>query len=60
VALAFGLARLSRAMLFGVDGLNPAAGGGALLVLAAVACAAAMLPARRATRVDPAGAMRAE
>jgi ABC-type antimicrobial peptide transport system permease subunit len=60
VALAFGLGRLSRAMLFGVEGLNPAAAGGALAVLATVALAAALVPARRAARVDPARALRAE
>lgn len=56
-ALAVG--RLLRSFLFGVSATDPVtylAVGGLLVV---VACGAAWLPARRATRVDPASALRA-
>ena len=60
VALAVVLARTFRALLFGVEPLDLTsfAGGAALLLLVALAAAAG--PARRASRVDPASALRAE
>ena len=64
LGLAFGLvaslavARLLRTHLYGVTSLDPVAFGSAVLLLAAVALAAAYLPARRATRVEPSEALR--
>jgi putative ABC transport system permease protein len=54
------VAQLVRSLLFGISTLDPAtfAGGGALFLVVAVA--ASLGPARRATRVDPMTALRAE
>nr|WP_228530589.1 MULTISPECIES: ABC transporter permease [Myxococcaceae] len=49
-----------RAFLFGVQPLDPLTFAGLTLALAAVSLAASLLPAWRATRVDPALALRAE
>jgi len=64
--LAFGLpaawaaARGIESILFGLKPTDPAAVGAAIAVLAAAALAAAYLPARRASRVDPLTALRHE
>jgi len=64
VGLAFGLAAATaaassiRALLFGVKPLDPASLGGVALVLLLTATAACYLPARRASCVDPAIALR--
>jgi ABC-type lipoprotein release transport system permease subunit len=47
-------------MLFGVGPRDPASLSMVALLLAAVAVAASWLPARRAARVDPVTALRAE
>jgi hypothetical protein len=66
VGLALGLAsaaaltRVMRSMLFGVTPLDPVTFGGVAVLLAAVAVTASYVPARRASRVDPAVALRAE
>ena len=54
------VAHALRAMLFGVSPLDPLAHGAALLVLAAFALAASLLPALRAARSDPVLALRHE
>jgi ABC-type lipoprotein release transport system permease subunit len=46
------------AFLFGVPRLDPVTYAVTLLLIAAVAFAAALRPAWRATRVDPLGALR--
>jgi ABC-type antimicrobial peptide transport system permease subunit len=53
-------ARLFAGLLFGVGPADPVALAASVVVLAAVALAATLLPARRAARVDPAVALRAE
>jgi putative ABC transport system permease protein len=66
VAVAIGLTaavvmgRLATAVLFGVEPTDPAALAGAALILALVSLAAMYLPARRASRVDPAIALAEE
>jgi putative ABC transport system permease protein len=54
------VARLLRGFLFGLGPMDPATLTGAALVMLAVATAAAYLPARRASRVDPMAALRCE
>jgi putative ABC transport system permease protein len=55
-----GLARLLQSQLFGIRMLDPIAVGGVGLILLGVAAIAILLPARRAARVDPIEALRAE
>jgi putative ABC transport system permease protein len=55
---AFGATRLLRAMLFGVEPGDPLVLGGAVTLLLAVAIVASLVPARRASRVDPAQVLR--
>jgi ABC-type antimicrobial peptide transport system permease subunit len=50
--------RAIRGLLFGVDASDPVTYAGALAVLALVAVLAGYVPARRATRIDPAIALR--
>ena len=54
------LARAMRSLVVGIEPLDPVAFGAAALLLAAVAAAAMILPARRAMRVDPALALRSD
>jgi putative ABC transport system permease protein len=56
----FGLARLISGMLYGIAPSDPVTLGGVVVVLGAVAFLACWLPARRATRIDPVVALRAE
>lgn len=58
--LAYGLSKLVNSMLYGVKAFEFLTVGGALLAMVLVAMAAAYLPARRATRVDPLVALRYE
>lgn len=53
-------AQAIRGLLFDVGATDPVTFGVVLLVLAAVALVAGYLPARRATRVDPAVALRSD
>src|SRR6516165_4845711 len=60
LALAYGLTRALASLLFGVKANDPLAYVGVVGVLMAVAAVAALIPARRATRIDPAIALRYE
>jgi len=66
VGIALGLpamwaaSRWVESMLFGVTRTDPATIGGAIVLLMAAAQLAAYLPARRASRLDPLGALRHE
>jgi len=53
------LARALSGLLFGVTASDPVTFGGMLAVLTAVAAIAGYLPARRASRIDPSVALRA-
>jgi putative ABC transport system permease protein len=58
--LGIGAAGAARATLFGVQPTDPTAIGVVVAVLAATGCAACVMPALRATRVDPLQSLRAE
>jgi len=60
IIAAFALGRLLASQLFEVSAHNPVLLGGATLLLAAIALLACLLPARRATLVDPVQALRTE
>lgn len=62
IGLALGLVvtRLLAALLFGVRAADPLTFVGAPLLLIAVGAVASLLPARRASRVDPARVLKAE
>jgi predicted permease len=60
VAAAIGASRLVSSMLFGLSGTDPLTYGVAALILAAVAVLASLMPAHRASRVDPMVAFRAQ
>ena len=54
------LGRLLRSQLFGVSTADPITLGATVLLIAIVAFVAAIVPARRASSVDPTTALRAE
>jgi putative ABC transport system permease protein len=60
VVAAFAGARVLRTLLFGVGPADPASFAIAIAVLAAAALLACYAPARRAARIDPMTALRAE
>jgi predicted permease len=60
LAGAFAATRLLNSLLFGVGASDPGTFIGIVLLVSAVAFIAAWVPARRATRVDPIVALRAE
>jgi putative ABC transport system permease protein len=57
---AFALTHAVKSLLFGVTPTDPATFGAVAVVLAAAAFAACYIPARRAAKVDPLQALRAE
>ena len=59
-AAAIATGRLVQSLLFGVSPSDPATYAVVIATLLAVAAAAAFLPARRAARVDPIAALRAD
>ena len=60
LVVALATSRLLTSLLFGVSPTDPIALGAACVVLLAVAAAAAYLPARRATSIDPVQALRSD
>jgi ABC-type antimicrobial peptide transport system permease subunit len=66
IGIAIGLAagaaaaQVVRSLLFGVSAIDPVTFGGGAALFLAVAVLACLAPARRATRVDPMVALRAE
>src|SRR5213083_1965737 len=60
IVSAFALGRLIASQLYDVSAHNPVLLGGATVLLGATALIACLLPARRATHVDPIQALRAE
>jgi ABC-type antimicrobial peptide transport system permease subunit len=60
IGLALAIARAFRALLFGVEPIDAVSLAGGGIVLIAVALAAAAGPARRASAIEPAVALRAE
>ena len=57
-ATAYVLSRYMRSLLFGVEVRDPLVFVGVPLLLAVIALAAVWIPAARASRVDPLGALR--
>jgi predicted permease len=53
IGASLGLVQLVRSLLFGVAPADPVVLAGVIIVLAAVVIAACLMPARRATRINP-------
>jgi predicted permease len=60
IAAALAFSRVLEGLLFEIKPYNPATIGAVTLIMMATAAAACLLPARRATRVDPVEALRSE
>jgi predicted permease len=60
VLAALGLGRAAQSLLFGLEGHDPMVAGAAALVLGTVALGAGFVPAWRASRVSPVGALRGD
>jgi ABC-type antimicrobial peptide transport system permease subunit len=60
LAVSFALTELVRSLLFGVEPTDPATLAGGAGVIVAAALAAAYIPARRATQIEPVTALRHE
>ena len=60
LAVALGTAQLLRSLMFNVGPRDPATYAAVVLLLAAVAMAATLIPARSAMRIDPGEALRYE
>jgi putative ABC transport system permease protein len=58
--LAVGVSRISQSLLYGVSPWDPRALVGGVALLTVVALVGGLLPARRATRIDPLVALRSE
>jgi ABC-type antimicrobial peptide transport system permease subunit len=58
--IAFGGARMMKSMLYGVSTSDPITFTGVALLLSGIALLACWIPARRASRVEPMIALRAE
>jgi ABC-type antimicrobial peptide transport system permease subunit len=59
IALALGTGRVLQALLFGVSATDVMPVAAASLFLVAIALLASVIPARRATRIDPIETLRA-
>jgi putative ABC transport system permease protein len=60
LALAAGLVRVMTTVLYGVSQHDPGTFSSVALIMLAVGCVATLIPAYRATRVDPIVTLRAE
>jgi len=60
IAGAVAIGRLAQSLLYELKGWDPIVLGGSALVLAAVTVSAGLIPAVRASRVDPMRALRYE
>jgi len=60
VVASIALVRVVEALLVGVEGADPVTVGGVLLLVVGAGALASIIPARRAVRIDPITALRAE